>query len=255
MKLLKALPLIIHSLMTTNSLTISSPTGTLELKYFTARGAAETSRLILALADADYKDTRYEFEVKKGPGQFSAPEFMNDKETGVLDANLGRVPILIVDGKDKIGQSRAIERYLAKRFQFMGENDVEAAKIDCIAEHCRDIKDASLKKGYTAFTKDKTEEEKAVARKEWFETDLPTMLGKLEKAIKILSKKEGFAVGSKTSYADVVIFSLICDCLPSDAEDTANSAKECVLIKSITDRISKDEKLSKWMNERPQTFM
>ena len=43
-----------------------------------------------------------------------------------------------------IGQSKAIERYLARRFGLMGENAEDEAMIDCIAEHCRDVKDAAM---------------------------------------------------------------------------------------------------------------
>ena len=226
----------------------------LELKYFSARGAAETSRLILALANAPYKDSRYEFQVN-GPGKFEAPEFVSDKESGVLNANLGRVPILVVDGKDEIGQSRAIERFLAKRFGFMGDNDIDAAKIDCISEHCRDIKDASIKKGFSAFNKDKTDEEKAVARKEWFENDLPALLNKLEKSVQMTSAKEGFSVGAKDSYADITIFALIRDCSQADSDDVANAAASCTLLLSIADRIATNSNIAKWINERPKTFM
>ena len=50
------------------------------------------------------------------------------------ECNLSAVPILTVDNHS-IGQSRAINRFLAHRFGFFGSNDIEAAKIDAIAEH------------------------------------------------------------------------------------------------------------------------
>ena len=55
----------------------------------------------------------------------------------------------------------------------------------------------------------------------WFETDFPAMLEKMEKAVQITSEKDGYAVGEKDSYTDVVIFSLLRDCaMDSDKEDT-----------------------------------
>merc|ERR1719413_258374 len=51
--------------------------------------------------------------------------------------------------------------------------------IDCVAEHCRDIKDAERKKGFSFFARDKTEEEKKALREEWYSTDLPVWLKKV----------------------------------------------------------------------------
>ena len=53
---------------------------------------------------------------------------------------MDRVPLLIVNEK-KIGQSKAIERYIANKCRLMGNNDEDRAIIDCITENVRDIKD------------------------------------------------------------------------------------------------------------------
>lgn len=39
-----------------------------------------------------------------------------------------------------IGQSKTIDRFIAKRCGFMGASDVEAAQADMVGEHCSDIK-------------------------------------------------------------------------------------------------------------------
>eukprot|EP00979_Chaetoceros_neogracilis_P010731 scaffold2576_cov265-Chaetoceros_neogracile.AAC.6 len=221
----------------------------LELKYFGARGAAETARIILALAGEEFKDTRFEIT----PGSMSAPDFLAAKESGDLDINLGRAPLLLVDGKP-IGQSKAIERYLAKQFGLMGTSDIESAQIDCIAEHCRDVNDSKMKKGFSAFSRGKSEEEKLEARKEWFESDMPQMLEKIEKAIKITSQKDGYALGENNSYADVAIFSLLIDCTMDDKDETRKASEKCALLMSIADRIAKDSKVSKWVECRPKSM-
>eukprot|EP00970_Alexandrium_tamarense_P019195 scaffold13715_cov434-Alexandrium_tamarense.AAC.1 len=133
-----------------------------QLKYFDIRGAAETCRIIFALADQPYDDARYKID----PATFSSPEFLKAKEDGELKMNLNRAPVLVTSDGQTIGQSKAIERYLAKQFGLMGNTLEEEAMIDCIAEHCRDVKDAARYKGFSKFTKNKTEEEKAEARKE-----------------------------------------------------------------------------------------
>jgi Glutathione S-transferase len=238
---------IISSL--TSSYAFAAPSN-IELKYFGARGAAETTRIILALANKEYKDTRFEIT----PGTMNAPEFIAAKEAGELDMNLGRAPVLFVDGKP-LGQSKAIERYLAKQLGLMGESDFEAAQIDCIAEHCRDVKDAQMRKGFSAFNREKSEEEKAKARKEWFDVDMPLMLSKIEKAVKMTSSKNGYAVGDRNSYADVAIFSLLMDCtMQSDQDETLKAAEGCQLLMDIANRIASDDNVSKWIQERPKSM-
>ena len=230
----------------------SSPSSSImELKYFDARGAGETSRIILALADEQYKDTRFQIT----PGTMDAPAFKQAKEIGELDMNLGRAPILVTEDGSAIGQSKAIERYLCKKFGFMGSSDIEEAQIDCIAEHCRDVKDAAMRKGFSMFNKEKSDEEKAAARKEWFESDMPTMLSKIEKAIEITSGESGYAVGKKDSYADIAIFSLLRDCtMQADADDTIKAAEKCERLMAIADRIANDEKVKMWVESRPNTM-
>mmetsp|Transcript_10614 Transcript_10614/g.13442 ORF Transcript_10614/g.13442 Transcript_10614/m.13442 type:complete len:257 (+) Transcript_10614:57-827(+) len=221
----------------------------LELKYFNARGAAETCRIIFAIAGQQYVDTRYEIT----PGTMVSPEFLAAKENGDLDVNLSRAPVLVTD-EGIIGQSRAIERYLSKKFGLMGSSALKEAEIDCIAEHCRDVKDAAMRKGFSFFNRDKSNEEKAAARKEWFDTDMPTMLGNIEKAISLTSRADGFAVGDENSYADISIFSLLRDCtMQADAEDTLKAAKDCKQLMAIADRIACDENVSKWLQSRPIT--
>ena len=47
-----------------------------------------------------------------------------------------------VDGTTaEIGQSKAIERYIARRYGLLGANEIEAAQIDAITEHIRDAKE------------------------------------------------------------------------------------------------------------------
>ena len=135
------------ALLLQSSYAFSATSNMMELRYFDLRGAAETTRIILALADQKYKDTRFAID----PANFDSPDFKEAKESGLLDANLQRVPILITDEGATIGQSKAIERFLAKKFNLMGSSDVEEAQIDCIAEHCRDVGDAAVRKGFSAF--------------------------------------------------------------------------------------------------------
>ena len=60
----------------------------------------------------------------------------------------------------KVGQSKAIERYLARELGLMGSNALEAAQVDQLGETVRDIKDA-----YQKARNIKDEDEKKKLRK------------------------------------------------------------------------------------------
>ena len=221
-----------------------------QLKYFDIQGAAETCRVIFALCNKEYDDARYAIDQKT----FSSPAFLAAKESGELKFNLNRAPVLVTEEGKTIGQSKAIERYLAKKFGLMGKTLEDEAMIDCIAEHCRDVKDAARAKGFSRFTKNKTEEEKAAARKEWFERDFPEMLMKIEDAVKETSDGNGCAFGSETTYADVVIWSLLRDCPAADLDDTRKASEECTLLNSIANRIISNDEVATWLSERPESM-
>ena len=97
------------------------------------------------------------------------------KAEGKHDINMGRLPFLEVDGQ-QVPQSKSIERFVALRYGFLGDNDVEAAQIDSFCEHVRDIKDA-----YQKVRGIQDEAEKKAGMEKWFGTDLPEWCGKLEK--------------------------------------------------------------------------
>jgi len=89
---------------------------------------------------------------------------------------------------------------------------------------------------------------------EWFHKDLPTMLQKLEDAVKITSNSKCCAVGNNITYADVVIFSLLKDCAPNDVQDTLKAAANCEILNSISHNIANNPKVSNWLSHRPKTM-
>ena len=171
------------------------------LTYFNLKGLAETSRLLLAAAHVEFEDERYPFNAT----DFSRPEFEVAKAADKFYLNLGSVPVLSYTGPDgsvTLGQSKAIERFLAKKLGYFGANDLEAAQIDMITEHCRDIKQK-----YADARAGKKDAELDAAKAKFVAESLPTWFGKLEKTL----SGTGYAVGSKLSLADIVIFSLVKD--------------------------------------------
>lgn len=52
---------------------------------------------------------------------------------------MGQVPVLEIDGK-KYHQSKAIGRYLSKKFNLYGKDDLEALEIDAAADCVDDLR-------------------------------------------------------------------------------------------------------------------
>lgn len=85
-----------------------------------------------------------------------------------------KIPVLVIDGKEVIAQSPAINRYLAKQFKLFGSNDIEAAHIDSVGEELVDIR--------AAWNKE-SEDNKV----NFINTKLPEYFGRLE----TFAKKHG----------------------------------------------------------------
>ena len=111
----------------------------IKLVYFNAKGLAETSRLILTIAEIDYKDFRYPIEVLDWKTyNFKRELFDEDKQKGNLNKSMNKLPYLQVNDQI-IPQSKSIERFLAKKFNLYGDNDIHEAQIDS-SEYIRDLK-------------------------------------------------------------------------------------------------------------------
>jgi len=226
-----------------------SATGKFTLRYFDGRGVAETSRMLFVLAGEDFEDKRYSISFGT-PGDFSTiqrDEFDADKAAGKMDVAMGKVPVLEAGADFALPQSKAIERYLAAKFGMMGSTVEEAAWVDAVAEHIRDINTAYSQKG-TFFMKD--QEKKKEIESKWLGEELPVMLGKLEKS---LPGVDGFAVGSKLSYADVLIFRLLKDTY-SGVNAAETFAADCPKLQAIAAAVEGNNALKQWLENRPKTM-
>ncbi len=228
----------------------------LKLTYFNIRGLAETARILFAIGGEEYEDFRYPLEIiDMSKYEMNKEEFEKDKEDGKLVHSLNKLPFLTVDGyvcgSDEeqpddtsviISQSKAIERFLAKRFNLMGENNVQFAMVDSICECVRDFKDMYQK------VRALTGEERDKGMNEWFTI---TLVDKLKLLENILGS-DGYAVGGKLSLADVVLFTFITQFFDNH-EASYNATLVAPRLRSIVDNVSKHEKVVEWIEKRPKT--
>ena len=212
----------------------------MKLVYFNGRGLAEISRILLAIGEEDYEDFRYPLKIIDwSKHQMEKEEFEKDKAEGKLVGSLNKVPYLEVDGQ-VIPQSKSIERYLARKYSLMGDNDIEAVRIDSLCECIRDFKDA-----YQSVRK---ADDKEKAMNEWFTKTLVEKLGLLENLV----DGEGFSVGTKLSLSDVVIFAFITQFF-DNKEASMNATLATPKIRSVVEKVSSVPQVVSWLEKRPVT--
>jgi prostaglandin-H2 D-isomerase / glutathione transferase len=106
-----------------------------KLVYFDLRGLGETARYIFAYANVEYEDCRLKRE---------------DWPTQKKDTPFHSLPYLEVDG-EIIGQSNAIFRLLAKRFNLAGHDDMEQARVDALVDYISGKKTRTASKFHLFF--------------------------------------------------------------------------------------------------------
>ena len=118
------------------------------LMYYDGRGQIEIVRFIFALGqklpDRDYDNVRLHIKyIGPRATDYDCPEADAVKSEGRLVCNLDRVPVLEeCGGGFALGQSPAIARYVGRELGLMGRNEAEAAQVDAVVEHVRDLRHA-----------------------------------------------------------------------------------------------------------------
>jgi len=219
----------------------------------------EVPRQVLAIAGkfppADYDDHRHASPAE-GPD---------------LTANLGRLPLLRVDGVS-IGQSAAINQYVAQSVGLYGKTPLEAARIQAIAEHIAELRLAF--RGLVPYGV----EPSAEALDKWFNegaTDvsgvadgtnrsryLKWFTGRIEATL----QDNGFAVGNSISLADVLLYNVYAEVLGKDEggsekppyalhffgslERTNEVVKHHPRLTKILKTVQANPNLQKWLGQR-----
>ncbi|CAF3871120.1 unnamed protein product [Rotaria sp. Silwood2] len=160
---------------------MSSSTEEYKLYYFDARGRAEAIRLIFVHAGQKFGDVRYSFE--------QWPKAKSEMP-------LGQLPVLELNGK-KFPQSLAIARYVARQFNLVGKNDLEAMQCDIVADTMQE-----LNNDYYRIWFNTDDEKLKQAEQTKFKTKtVPEKLTGLEKLINTYGNGV-WAVGDNVTWAD-----------------------------------------------------
>ncbi|XP_055354083.1 glutathione S-transferase Mu 2-like [Paramacrobiotus metropolitanus] len=154
------------------------------LGYWNIRGLVTPIRYLLEHVGQEYEWKGYDFE--------NADEWKNNKEK--LGMEFPNLPYYI-DGDQKLTQSHAILRYLARKHGLIAKNDKDALEQDIIDGV---IFDLIIRWGWLCYGANDLEKDKAAYRSE----QLTPILKQLEHH---LSKRE-YCVGNYLTYTDFVLY-------------------------------------------------
>ncbi|KAJ8022535.1 S-crystallin SL11 [Holothuria leucospilota] len=205
-----------------------------KLVYFNLRVQAEPIRYMFHLAGVDFEDKRVTEdewkEFKSKPG-------------------LGQLPILEVDGKE-LPQSGAIYRYVAREHGFYPSSSWDRAKVDVVIETVGDF-DPEMRK----FFSERDPAKKTEVIKHFEEEGSVKHANNMEKLLKENNGGTGWFVGDKITLADVIVFYMWYDLVPSllGIEPGTFDLKENKLLESFIKRFQSEPSISEWLEKRPQT--
>ncbi|XP_033644326.1 hematopoietic prostaglandin D synthase-like [Asterias rubens] len=198
-----------------------------KLYYFNGKGRAESIRIMFRLAGVAFEDCRFE-EAEWPAIKPSIP--------------ILQVPMLEIDGK-KCGQSKAIIRYLAKKYGLFGKDDLEAFYIDTVIDTADDIVPP-----WDLIFFATSEEEKAKHTKNFKEVEAPLIYQRLTRLLEQDHAGDYF-VGNELTAADVHFFSMV------DFAEIyfPNSMAKFPKLQSLFDRVAANPKVAEWRKIRPVT--
>ncbi len=192
------------------------------LTYFSSRGLLEPTRLLLALAEADYEFVGVgTYNVENQPEPFK--KLVSEKALAFDSLPLWE------EGDFKLVQSASIFRYVSRKYGLAGKNEQEASLIDMYFEGVKDLVMAARGDKDSFFAK-----------------SLPKWLGHFEHA---LSKNgTGYLVGESATAADVSLF-FVLESWTAQGLDT----KEYPLLQAFQQRMAEKPGIKKYV-ESPERF-
>ena len=197
----------------------------IKFTYFDLRVKGEAARLLLAYGGLEYEDDRVTLPW----------DDITQWKTLKPSMPYGQLPCLTWNG-EKICQSMAICRFLAREMNIAGRNSVEMAQVDEIIDAVQDAIDANYKAWYSA----KRKEELVMLTGKTF----PAALSNLEK--RLVERGGQFMVGNNFTWADLHLFyfcseDFICPSVLQNYPKLSN----------LVSRVGAMPNIKKWMETRP----
>jgi len=161
-----------------------------KLIYYNGRGRGEPARLLFEYAGVKYEDHRVEDETWP---------------TVKPSMPFGQLPVLEIDGKVMIAQSKAIYRFLGNEFNLVPKDHIEAARADMLVDANDDVKER-----YTPWY---YEEDPAKKEEIWKKLETEHIAPFLDRYEKFLtSTGTGYFVNKTITWADIFLFNFFSRC-------------------------------------------
>ena len=179
-----------------------------------------------------------------------------------LETPMGQVPILEYDGV-VFCQSTTIARFLAKKYNLAGKDDVAAAEADQVVDALNDIF-----AHFVAWRHESDESKKIEMMKVLIEETVPAWLQMMEKYL--VSKGGQHLAGGQLTWADLALYNFatiiirVCyfvtftnDQCHELIQDRTPQIKlsDYQHIDGLVQRVGDLPRIKKWINERPITEM
>ncbi|XP_002733918.1 putative glutathione S-transferase 6 [Saccoglossus kowalevskii] len=212
----------------------SQSTSKIVLHYFVVRVRAEPIRLLLHYGGIKFEDKRYTME-----------QWMEMTKKGEFRGPFGVLPYVEYNG-EILGQSIAILRFAARSVGAFGENAVETAQADSIADTVTELVEPLS--GLLLMKPDDMEEQ----LKTLYAATIVTSMKMLENQISTTNDgKTGYLVGKKITHADFMVFNIMETIEKTYQKDDLDIYAEFPLLKGHRDLIKNLPQLQKYLNSRP----
>ncbi|KAK7790405.1 hypothetical protein R5R35_010757 [Gryllus longicercus] len=197
-----------------------------KLHYFNFRGLGEFIRYLFAYGKIEFEDFRIDIQDSWGELKKTYP---NEK-----------LPLLEVDGQ-KLNQSTAIGRLLAKKVGLAGADDWEAARIDASVDDLND-----LRTQFVAAAMHQDPATKANLLEKFGKEAVPLFFSRLEKQVK---ENNGYFVNGKLSWADLYLAAY------SKTYDVffPNIFEPYPALQGVIDKVHAEPNIKIWVEKRPET--
>ena len=198
-------------------------------------------------------------------GKFPPNDYENFLASGAPPSDLpaencGRMPVIYENGK-AIGQSGAVWRYIARRENLMGADNIQAGQIDGLVETIKELNDAYYKLFPYGNTFDDAKKEEL--RNTFFNHEATGRTDRYAKwfvgFIEQVVGDNGFAVGDNFSLADVVLFQRFGDVATNlgavgepfgSLEQTNAFLKNYPKVAKIVANVASNPNIQKWLAMR-----
>jgi len=205
--------------------------GHVKLTYLQGRGLAETTRLLLVEAGADWEDIRITQDQMK---EFKAQGKLPYGQVPILESS--RYPNTV------FAQSQTIQRFVAKHYGFLGSSLVEQTQIESVLDAIGDIRMDSRVHVYSV-----PEEKKADGKKKMETESFPKHLAVLENILR--ANTHGYFVGNQLSLADIQFFNVFW----SFKTDYPNVLNAFPHLQALYQRVAERPRIAEWLHKRPVT--